>query len=361
MPQPTTDGTLFYVFKKLGLGKPLHNPFTNVLQYMFRTLRGTFEGLSSDSTQENLNNGIQNWWKGTTGSGLTDAELEANQFTHDERIDAQNWTERMDNTKLQRGVADAKAAGINPMMVAGGSPSTPSSSGGQSVSPSGVGSNVIGQLAQLLLLPMQAQVMQSQANKNNAQANESEHKTAFWDMSTDKALEQINLIKEQTKTEGTKQEFYLARAVLANVNGENIKYLQESLKNYYDSLSAAAGADKTLKEAEATATLIHSLYEAKLIESGYIEELVERTQAEAFASSTAGSYNLSGITLRNKQGELTDEQTNAQHIANSLASGDFTDEYMHDKNKNWFDKFVIQGKRLMEVIIQPVEAIGSFF
>lgn len=63
--------------------------------------------------------GLNNWWKGITGSGLTQSEIEQNQ-----------WTEQMDNTKYQRQTADMQAAGLNPAMMYGQgmSASTPSAS-----------------------------------------------------------------------------------------------------------------------------------------------------------------------------------------------------------------------------------------
>lgn len=175
---------------------------------------------------------FQNLIAQLTGNQLTDAQREANQFTHDERIDSQNWTAQREDTELQRRVADAKAAGINPMMVAGSGGVSSSSSGGQSVSPSS--SFGIGDLVSLMMMPMQFKVMEAQANNLNASASEKTSKVHFWEVSSDKALAQIDLINQQIKTEGSKSEFYDARSILARVNASNIEFLQESVKKLYE-------------------------------------------------------------------------------------------------------------------------------
>ena len=53
-----------------------------------------------------------------------------NAFNAGEAQKARNWAERMDNTKYQRMVQDAKQAGINPLYLVGSNTSTASASSG---------------------------------------------------------------------------------------------------------------------------------------------------------------------------------------------------------------------------------------
>lgn len=96
--------------------------------------------------------GIRNWWKGFTGSGATDRDIELNQMS-------------MQNVEDQAAaeVAGYKKAGVNPaLMFSGGANTAPSSS-----SSGNVGN--MSELLQALMIPMQMRLMSAQVGKTKAE------------------------------------------------------------------------------------------------------------------------------------------------------------------------------------------------
>lgn len=78
--------------------------------------------LASNSFNYGLWNNITGDAQAQTTNNLFNAQQAAlaNQFSHDEAQIARDFNERMSNTAYQRAMADMKAAGINPLNLAGG-------------------------------------------------------------------------------------------------------------------------------------------------------------------------------------------------------------------------------------------------
>lgn len=81
------------------------------------------------SAKQNAGNIVSGFINGYSQGDLTPAERERMQYQTAEREAAQQWTAEREDTQYQRMMSDMKAAGINPMMAAGGSPASSSSSG----------------------------------------------------------------------------------------------------------------------------------------------------------------------------------------------------------------------------------------
>lgn len=99
-----------------------------------------------------------NIYRKYTGSGLTDAEREANA-----------WTAQREDTANQRSVADMQAAGLNPYMMYGGSAGATSTSG--SVSPGSASMpSILPAILQMLSLPTQLSAIRAQTERTRAEA-----------------------------------------------------------------------------------------------------------------------------------------------------------------------------------------------
>lgn len=121
-----------------------------------------------------VTSGIGNWFTGATGSGLTPAQHEANQFSAQQAEISREWDERMYQQYNSPGalVRQYQSAGINPALMFGGqTPSAPQSSGeASSVSPSTPGFDMLSALASLANVRADIQLKKSEARKNDSQS-----------------------------------------------------------------------------------------------------------------------------------------------------------------------------------------------
>ena len=274
--------------------------------------------------QSGIVNAFESLINKETGAELTGAQREANQFSHDERIDAQNWTAQREDTLMQRTVQDYQAAGINPMALAGGNVAAqPSgSSGASSVSPpSGGGLSSLLQVLEMKeLLPLQKEALQKDiankaattaniqadtAQKNSVTArNNSETALNDWRLKfskrtedlevrikeeqekmnhaqwrlfykqIDKAEADITHLIEQAHTEQEKQLYYKAQTFLANAEVHQINALLASRQALLEAQGEQARAAAALNFAE-------TAVKQGLLDAGYVDAFMKELNSDA--------------------------------------------------------------------------------
>lgn len=316
-----------------------------------------------------MNNVLSSLLGKYTGSNLTGADLQANEFnaveaekarnfSSQEAEKARNFEAEMANTAKQRQVQDYVAAGINPMFASGQSVSLPSASNAAtlqaaSVSPSSAAFNLpslISSLSQLRVNKAQASALNAQADQSRAQSEnlradaalkesqkkgqdfinrvneltedvQIEQKKAALDLSRkqlneiDKKIElmdtDIAKKMEETNSELAKQALMCTQQAL-NRASARLQHTQANeivqMLEYNKRLSEA----KTM-EAKAAAGLagIQAAYQDGLITRGYIDKLVDKVGAEA------------GIKLNEQE---------LSNISTALRTGDYSNTNVNNKN-----------------------------
>lgn len=131
-----------------------------------------------DKLQNGLTNAaggaIDNLVRKTTGTGLTDAEKEANAFSATEAQKSRDFEVWMASNKYQLETQSMEQAGINPAMMYGGGQLVPTASNGaapSSVAPSGGDiAGLFDLISTFARLPKELELLKSEAARNDAEA-----------------------------------------------------------------------------------------------------------------------------------------------------------------------------------------------
>lgn len=270
--------------------------------------------------------GILGSWlqKKLVNNSMSGAEREAFKLNAQEAQKARDWNLEMDNTKYQRQVTDMQKAGINPALAMNGGVTTQATSnatGNASTQQTPI--MPIQDFATLALnlknLESQNKNIEADTRKKNAEAESFEIENTYRDQfeqlklqgqknanalteeqkkevtkRIDKAIEEINVLKQQAKTEEEKQRNYAADTLLKKANAAQVEALTPVLVKLRE-------AETQTQKAVAAQAFANAAYQQGLIDSGYIEALAEKAgydakQAEQFALKLSADNAKRGYT-----------------------------------------------------------------
>lgn len=284
------------------------------------------------------------WIKGKTGAGLTNAQIEQNQWSADEAQKAYERELEADSTKYQRQTADMMAAGLNPAVMYGNSISSAGSvsSTAASGSPaSNVGSGMIDSILNVVFakermanLKSDSQMKrdQGEAALITARANAKQAENASRQAAVAEARVQIDRMLADKKLD-------VDQAYIENL-AANAAYVTEQ-KNYisthYEILeknadSAAKQAMAALRQSDAAiqnaATQSYlGDYQAEVLSSQYLLNSVIEGEHKVLYDALPERVRLEVDNLR-KQGLVLDEQGRLIHRQGNLATAETVKTYV---------------------------------
>lgn len=282
------------IFTSQGSFKGAMNNFGEILSNWGKT--------ANDVGHQNM---LGNWIAKMTGSRLTDAELQANEWNEQQVLAA--WQRQMeaDNTKYQRQVADMQAAGLNPMLAAGGTLHAPTASVAQSVSPS-AGAFGLDSILNLLKIRDELSNLRADTGKKVAETNKVDEETKGTAIENQYKEESIKLYQEsikvqnslnrgqlqkidlevnqidadislkikQAETEEQRKELIASQNILARMNARQIAAMLPYQQAYMSAQTEAARQAAALSATEA-------LYKQGVIDSGYIDYMADEVYGKS--------------------------------------------------------------------------------
>lgn len=162
------------VLKKVGKTMLMFSPFQ-----IFGRL-GDF----ANSHDGDLSGAFNSLLAKATGSELTGAEREQNQFAADEAHKQRNFEERLANTQYQRGVQDMEAAGLNPAAMFGSGQPAPTPSG-SAATPGGFSPSGLGELMEMIALPAQLKKLEAETRNIDQKTRTEEQITRLQTVAAD--------------------------------------------------------------------------------------------------------------------------------------------------------------------------------
>lgn len=257
--------------------------------------------------------------------GITNYLLQKDQqnFNHSEAQIAYNRALEADSTKYQRQVADMQAAGLNPMLAAGGSAGSVQASPASSGLNSAPSSNILSNLIASKQLKMQSDLNDATIDKIEAETGKIESETEGQDLANlitratsdaqieaselrneldrqrirqvdaqvDEISSHIRLMAKQAQTEDEKKSYYVAQSILSRANAQQIVEMLPYEKAYKSAATEEARQAALLSAA-------HAAYQNGLLTSGYLDEFVREQRAQADSAEAKAQLDRISAAIR---------------------------------------------------------------
>lgn len=255
-----------------------------------------------------------------TGAGLTGAEQASNQFNAEQAQINRDWQERMSNTQYQRQVADMKAAGVNPALAMTGGSGAGVPSGSAATAGSSQNGMSLSDLLQLMQFKTQMQGLKAGIEKTNAETDnvtaateKTKADTRRQNLESDfleitmnarkrgvelqndtseanirQTYKNIDLTEQNIKKSIAETHESETRAALNQANELLAKANARQIQALLPFQQAMMQAQTDAQRAQVALTMVQTAYQNKLIDSGYIDTMIDQMEASARSSNAAG-------------------------------------------------------------------------